>query len=413
MTPITRYIGFKFHDRLPLRIRVRWAKYEVQISVGFVVEKEKWDKNHCIRNTTHGSGKISAAIINKRIDLLLDKINEIFYSFEIIDIIPTKDQFKSLLEGESQRKTPSLEAAWNTFIREGVAIRQWAPNTVKSINQVRDLFLKFNNKIELHDLNEDVLNDFIAFQQTHQLLNNHKGYANNVIEKHCNILKRFLKWAVKKEYLERKIIDFWTPNIKTIPKPIIFLTWAELMRVYELDLSQYPILEVDRDIFCFMCFTSLRYSDAISLRKEDIQNGQIILNIKKTSKNIRIELNKYSIDIMMRYMRSSQSGLLFPHRDNQDINNNLRIIARMAKIDRPTSVSQYYGNQKVEKTAPKYEFITTHCGRRTFVCNALMLGIPLHIIIKWTGHSDISAMKPYMDIADDMRRSEMGKFDEI
>ena len=204
MTPITRYIGFKFHDRLPLRIRVRWAKYEVQISVGFVVEKEKWDKNHCIRNTTHGSGKISAAIINKRIDLLLDKINEIFYSFEIIDIIPTKEQFKSLLEGESQRKTPSLEAAWNTFIREGVAIRQWAPNTVKSINQVRDLFLKFNNKIELHDLNEDVLNDFIAFQQTHQLLNNHKGYANNVIEKHCNILKRFLKWAVKKEYLERK-----------------------------------------------------------------------------------------------------------------------------------------------------------------------------------------------------------------
>ena len=33
--------------------------------------------------------------------------------------------------------------------------------------------------------------------------------------------------------------------------------------------------------------------------------------------------------------------------------------------------------------------------------------------MKWTRHSDISAMKPYMDIADDMRRSEMGKFDEL
>ena len=412
MTPIPRHIGFKFPKNKSLKIRIRWANVDTLVSVGYSVEKEKWDQDHCIRNTTHGVGKIPASLINKQIDILLEKINEVFEYFESLDLTPTREQFTAMLKGEDD-SSPSIEAAWNTFIREGISIRQWASNTVKSINQVKALFLKYNNTITFSELNENILNDFVIFQQNNQLLNNDKGYANNVIEKHCNILKRFLKWSVKKDYLDRKIIDYWTPKIKTIPKPIIFLTWAELMRVYDLDLSQYPILEIDRDIFCFMCFTSLRYSDAISLRNEDIENGQIVLNVKKTSKNIRIELNKFSTSIMMKYLRSSQSGLLFPHRDNQDINNNLRIIARMAQIDKTTSISQYFGNRKVEKTAPKYEFITTHCGRRTFVCNALMLGIPLHIVMKWTGHSDISAMKPYMDIADDMRRSEMGKFDEL
>lgn len=413
MIPITYYIGYKFYKNKPLKIRVRWASNEVQVSVGYVVDKDKWDKNRCIRNTSHGLEKIPASVINRHIDELLIRIKEVFYSFENLDIVPSKEQFKSVMDGKPQNSDLTIEAAWNAFILEGITIRQWAPNTVKSINQVKALFLKYNNNLSFEDLNEVILNDFILFQQSHQLLNNDKGYANNVIEKHCNILKRFLKWAVKKDYLDRKIIDFWTPKIKTIPKPIIFLTWAELMKIYKLDLSKYPVLQVDRDIFCFMCFTSLRYSDAIDLNKSDIQNGQIVLNVKKTSKNIRIELNKYSLEIIMKYIKISKGAKVFPRRENQDINNNLRVIGRMAEIDRPVSVAQYFGNKKVEKTGPKYEFITTHCGRRTFVCNAMMLGIPLHIIIKWTGHSDISAMKPYMDIADDIRRSEMGKFDDF
>jgi integrase len=55
----------------------------------------------------------------------------------------------------------------------------------------------------------------------------------------------------------------------------------------------------------------------------------------------------------------------------------------------------------------------THAGRRTFICNAILLGIPANVIMKWTGHSDYKAMKPYIDVADETKACAMSKFDLI
>ena len=52
-------------------------------------------------------------------------------------------------------------------------------------------------------------------------------------------------------------------------------------------------------------------------------------------------------------------------------------------------------------------------GRRTFICNALALGIPAQVVMKWTGHSDYKAMKPYIDIADDIKANAMNKFNQL
>ncbi len=57
--------------------------------------------------------------------------------------------------------------------------------------------------------------------------------------------------------------------------------------------------------------------------------------------------------------------------------------------------------------------IGTHAGRRTFICNALALGIPPQVVMKWTGHSDYKAMKPYIDIADDIKANAMSKFNQL
>ena len=39
-----------------------------------------------------------------------------------------------------------------------------------------------------------------------------------------------------------------------------------------------------------------------------------------------------------------------------------------------------------------------------------MLGIPPQIVMKWTGHSDYKAMKPYIDIADKAKAEAMKSF---
>jgi integrase len=57
--------------------------------------------------------------------------------------------------------------------------------------------------------------------------------------------------------------------------------------------------------------------------------------------------------------------------------------------------------------------MSTHAARRTFICNALAMGIPANVVMKWTGHSDYKAMKPYIDITDLARVVSMEKFNDI
>ena len=48
-------------------------------------------------------------------------------------------------------------------------------------------------------------------------------------------------------------------------------------------------------------------------------------------------------------------------------------------------VTTYHGNQGVDTVIPKYKLISTHAGRRSFICNSIAVGIPVNIVIKWTG----------------------------
>ena len=47
------------------------------------------------------------------------------------------------------------------------------------------------------------------------------------------------------------------------------------------------------------------------------------------------------------------------------------------------------------------------------ICNALGMGISPQIVMKWTGHSDYKAMKPYIDVVDEIKAESMKKFDGL
>ena len=70
----------------------------------------------------------------------------------------------------------------------------------------------------------------------------------------------------------------------------------------------------------------------------------------------------------------------------------------------------YRGNERQDLRLPKYEVVSTHTGRKSFICNALALGIPVDVVMKWTGHADYKSMKPYIAVADEIKAREMAKF---
>ena len=129
--------------------------------------------------------------------------------------------------------------------------------------------------------------------------------------------------------------------------------------------------------------------------------------MQKTDKRIKVELNDHAATILQRY-----NGTL-PALSNQYTNRLLKAIGELCGIDEPTHVVSYNGNRRIEKTLPKYELLTTHCARRTFVVTALQLGIPAEVIMRWTGHSDFAAMKPYIAIVDELKARSMALFNAL
>ena len=51
--------------------------------------------------------------------------------------------------------------------------------------------------------------------------------------------------------------------------------------------------------------------------------------------------------------------------------------------------------------------------RRTFIVHALSLGIAPDVVMKWTGHADYKAMRPYIDIVDSIKAESMTKFNNL
>ena len=168
-----------------------------------------------------------------------------------------------------------------------------------------------------------------------------------------------------------------------------------------------------RDVFCFCCFTSLRYSDVANLKRQNVFSDHILITTIKTADTLKIELNKYAKTILEKYENVAfPFNKVLPVVSNQRMNEYLKEMAEICGLNEPITKTYYYGNKRSDEVKPKWAMIGTHAGRRTFICNALMMGIAPQIVMKWTGHSDYKAMKPYIDIADEAKAEAMSLFDK-
>ena len=91
------------------------------------------------------------------------------------------------------------------------------------------------------------------------------------------------------------------------------------------------------------------------------------------------------------------------------MNRDLKKLCKLSGINEEIRITSYKGNERIDEIKEKWELVGTHTGRRTFIVNALSRGIAPNVVMKWTGHSDYKAMKPYIDIVDSIKASEMSK----
>lgn len=392
-----------------LRMIVRYKGKRITYNLGFNVNQEKWNKEmqRCKRNTTHGDKSVLASKINAEIQRYEDAVNFVASSFRTE---PTVEDFKTALNNELNRKKDVFETDSNNFfalyeryINEQKVICGWSMSVIYKHWQIYKNWKDFMPDMSIDKICEDTLNSF-----TQYLVG--LGFRNETIQKKISMSKWFFRWLISKEYLSNISFTTYKSHLKKSNKTIVFLTWEELMRVYN---HQFDALYLERvkDVFCFCCFSSLRYSDVYALKKSDIYNDAIHIVTHKTNDKLTIELNDYTREILKKY-NDLKGDKALPVISNQKMNNYLKEVCKQCDITEDITNTYYIGGKRYEEKKQKWELIGTHSGRRTFICNALMMGITPNVVMKWTGHSDYQSMKPYIEIADDAKRKSMDLFNK-
>jgi len=177
------------------------------------------------------------------------------------------------------------------------------------------------------------------------------------------------------------------------------------LKIKNLDLSKNPRLERVRDLFCFCVFTGQRWSDVISFSKDDLQDNTWEFESKKTKELMKIPLKGFiaqSLDILEKY------NYVLPRISQQNFNIVIKEVGKKAEIKSRVKIRRYSGNKLIEISKPKYKFMTSHMGRRTFVTILLQKGVPATTIMKLTGHKDLKTLMKYENTSQDALVEALG-----
>ncbi|TYK36126.1 site-specific integrase [Bacteroides pyogenes] len=412
--------GIPIVENVPIRMRVNFASQRIEFTTGYRIDVSKWDADkQRVKNGCTNKLKQSAAEINASLLAYYTELQEIFKKFEVMEVLPTpaqiRESFASLHKPVEKTKSVKREAVedfytiFDEFVNDCGRQNDWTDSTYEKFAAVKNHLKNFREGLSFEFFDEKGLNDYVAY------LRDVKEMRNTTIGKQLSFLKWFLRWGFKKGIHQNNAYDNYKPKLKSTQKKIIFLTWEELTKLREFEIpATKPSLERVRDVFLFQCFTGLRYSDVFNLRRSDIKGDHIEVTTVKTSDSLIIELNNHSKAILDKYKDVAfEDDKVLPVITNQKMNDHLKELAELAGIDEPIRQTYYRGNERIDEVTPKYALLGTHAGRRTFICNALSLGIPPQVVMKWTGHSDYKAMKPYIDIADDIKANAMSKFNQL
>ena len=415
--------GVPIVENVPIRMRVNFASQRIEFTTGYRIDVAKWDgdkqrvKNGCTNKLKQSASEINAALLGYYTEL-----QEIFKRFEVAEIMPSPAEVKEafnnrhgqnekteLASADTSNVPSNFYEAFDDFVRVCGRQNDWTHSTIEKFAAVKNHLKNFRSELSFDFFDEEGLTEYV------QYLRDVREMRNSTIGKQLSFLKWFLRWSFKQGMHSNNTYDTFKPKLKDTQKKIIFLTWEELNKLREFKIPPTKqALERVRDVFLFQCFTGLRYSDVFNLRRSDIKGDHIEVTTVKTSDSLIIELNDHSKAILEKYKDVKfENDKALPVITNQKMNDYLKEVAELAEINEPVRQTYYKGNERIDEVTPKYALLGTHAGRRTFICNALALGIPPQVVMKWTGHSDYKAMKPYIDIADDIKANAMSKFNQL
>ncbi|MCY0970261.1 phage integrase SAM-like domain-containing protein [Chryseobacterium wangxinyae] len=352
----------------------------IVLTTPFSIQAEHWDpENECYRESLRKRSPKNEIdkLLNKNLDALNLKLNEFKVSLNgfilsnnyQIDSDKIKGFIAKNYGGAPIKKTLKstvspllISELIEKYIEEKsvFSLGKHKPITNASISKFRVIKGKINKispNLAVKDINDSFRDKFTRWC-------GEKKYSEVTIVKELKIIKTFIKFGKSLKYKVSDDVANWSFYItpKSYKHPV--LTFEELRKIETVSLP-YDYLENARDWLLIGCFTGQRVSDLLNFdHTKIVQEDFLTFTQKKTNDEITIFLIPKVKEILAK--RNGQ----FPRKiSDQKFNDYIKIVCQLAELDEILVGGKMVGNRKVVDTYEKWELISSHICRRSFVTN--------------------------------------------
>jgi integrase len=377
-----------------------------KVYLPLTVRPENWDS----KGQKYRRSYLNFSDANALLKRLTEQLDSAFFSLTNKGKPVTLEDLRAVVARVCNDAQPTGPAGFMEQLEHWIEAsrRDKAESTIRSYGTLRKHLTDYS---QLRRLRLDWNNVDAAFCEAFKTyLLKTVGLGNTSINNNVKNLKAFLNATFEQGLHEVAHFKRFR-RMEALEPEVVYLSKVEKEALATLNLDYMPKLERTRDVFLFECETGLRFSDVQALRPDQVQDGYVLLTTLKTSDFLKVPLSPLARAILKRYAGNSLHRAL-PVKSNQKSNDDLKQIARLARLNTPTTTTRLKGRERLTETRAKWELISTHTARRTFVTLALEGGMRPEVVMRITGHKDYKTLHRYLKITDAVVQGEFEKYVE-
>lgn len=326
------------------------------IGTGVKVYADQWDDKRKV------TARPDSLDLNMKLDLMMSNILEYVNS-----LIRRKVPFDFESLDVFLKNSSELDSFIDFIVRRTDERKDRAEGTIKHYRTLVKVLEDFGRINYFHDLTRSNITMFDDYLRS-------KGIKDTTVYGYHKNMKAYINEAIRFGIIsENPYVGLKINRGKSDKRK--YLTYEEMRRMERCRITDPSVNRV-RDLFLFQCYTGLAYSDLYKFDfASDVErrgNKFIIADRRvKTNEDYFIVLLSPAMEILRKY------DFDLPVISNQKYNDYLKVAASFAKIDKN---------------------LTTHCARHTFAVFALNNGVPMEVVSKMLGHTNIKTTQIYAKV---------------
>jgi integrase/recombinase XerC len=274
-----------------------------------------------------------------------------------LNIVEEHGEFLKFMRRELEKKKPQI--ATESYYTYKAAIGK---------------LYQFDPRIGFKDLTEDFIIRYREWMVK-------RGNNENTIGKSLRTLRTYTNLAVRYGLIKKNPFQWY--RIKKVNGNREFISKEEFNSLYDMYVNGVwsgMEKEIMRN-FLISCTTGLRYGDLRRFDTSCIQDGMIKLKMHKTGNTVTIPLSEKA-----KYLLNEDKFFMYC---NKVTNRYLKAALRKSEIKKR---------------------VTFHVARHTFATISITLGMPIEVVSKLLGHTDIKTTQIYAKVVDDVKIKEMQRW---